>query len=364
MRVEVFEHLTPETVDGTMAFIGDDEVKAFDGNLRVVSDGRKFAIFIRPCLEGGGLFVGFVQFLAAQHGVQALNGRDDDLCVGIDAVGVKMLDDVSFAEATARAGRVVVLIFLQGLVAEVVAIHQKENAVSASVLEKPPAKGAGSEGLARTGRHLNQGARAIFGERFLQTLNGVDLAITQAIGIEGRHDFKPSSQRVRILQPCVKGLRLMEREHTARTRVWIARVLEECLVAGGLVVEDELICPTSKMLRQLFLVLRGLVCNAAKRDACLLRLDDSGGFATYEEQVITWAIGEGELSDGHSFGCVAIECVFVLQDPARRHEQFIDLFSGKLFGRCRCQGALLSQFALKKLSQSPNAFAVWSMQSI
>jgi hypothetical protein len=36
--VEVFEHLPPEPVDGAMAFVGDNEVKHFDGNGGIVGN--------------------------------------------------------------------------------------------------------------------------------------------------------------------------------------------------------------------------------------------------------------------------------------------------------------------------------------
>ena len=37
--VEVFQHLTPEVVDGAVALVGDDEVEGLDGDGGVVGDG-------------------------------------------------------------------------------------------------------------------------------------------------------------------------------------------------------------------------------------------------------------------------------------------------------------------------------------
>jgi hypothetical protein len=42
MGVEIFQHLTPEMVNGAVAFVGDDDVKGLDGNRRVVFDGLHF----------------------------------------------------------------------------------------------------------------------------------------------------------------------------------------------------------------------------------------------------------------------------------------------------------------------------------
>ena len=37
--VEIFQHLRPEVVDGAVAFVGDDDVEGFDGDVGVVFDG-------------------------------------------------------------------------------------------------------------------------------------------------------------------------------------------------------------------------------------------------------------------------------------------------------------------------------------
>ena len=37
-RIEVFEHLPPDVVDGAVAFVDDDDVEGLDGNGRVVDE--------------------------------------------------------------------------------------------------------------------------------------------------------------------------------------------------------------------------------------------------------------------------------------------------------------------------------------
>ena len=125
-------------------------------------------------------FVRLVQLLAAQHGVEALDGGDDDLGVGVDAVAVQVLDDVGLHELAAGAGRLVVLVLLQRLVAEVVAVDQEQDAPGLGVLEQAPTERAGGEGLARARGHLDQRARVVVRERGFQAVDGVDLAVAQA----------------------------------------------------------------------------------------------------------------------------------------------------------------------------------------
>ena len=43
--IEVFEHLAPEVVDGAVAFVDDDYIELFDGDVGVVADGPWFFIY-------------------------------------------------------------------------------------------------------------------------------------------------------------------------------------------------------------------------------------------------------------------------------------------------------------------------------
>jgi len=84
--VEVFEHLAPEIIDGTVALVGDDEVVLLNGETWVVFDVE--LLRLRRALSpaplphagegfqgGGGFKTGdfvqvFSQLLTAQHGVK------------------------------------------------------------------------------------------------------------------------------------------------------------------------------------------------------------------------------------------------------------------------------------------------------
>ena len=81
--VEVVEHLLPQVVDAAVALVDDDEVEVFDRHGRVVAD--------ELCLLRGLLhfvqrdvFGGFVDRLAAEDGVHALDGADAHLRVRVD----------------------------------------------------------------------------------------------------------------------------------------------------------------------------------------------------------------------------------------------------------------------------------------
>jgi hypothetical protein len=245
---------------------------------------------------------------------------------------VQVLDDVGLHEPATGARRIVVLVFLQCLVAEVVPVDQEQDATGPGVLEQAPAEGAGGEGLACTGGHLDQGAGLVLGQRRFQAGNGIDLTIAQAIGVQRRHVLQALAQGVRFLEPGVQGLRLVEGEQATGARVRIAGVAKQGLVAGGFIVEDQVIGPTREMLRQLHHVFGGLLGNAAEGHACLLGLDDAGRLAADEQQVVAGAIGQRELAHGHAFAGVAVEVGVVLDDPARCGEQGVDLLSGALFG--------------------------------
>jgi len=58
--IEVFEHLTPEVVDGAVAFVDDDDIELFDGDVGVVADGPGLFVDGAAFYFKAGVFVGFV----------------------------------------------------------------------------------------------------------------------------------------------------------------------------------------------------------------------------------------------------------------------------------------------------------------
>src|SRR5207302_810497 len=134
--VEVFEHLTPEIVDGAVAFIGDDEVEGLDRDVRVVDDRRRlFPKRLAELVAGAFVDLG-VDLFAAQHGVKALDGGDADAADAVELCALQVLDVVKLGELAAVVGRDELLEFFQGLVAEVAAVDEEEDAARTSELDE------------------------------------------------------------------------------------------------------------------------------------------------------------------------------------------------------------------------------------
>ncbi|OQB89789.1 MAG: hypothetical protein BWX84_02255 [Verrucomicrobia bacterium ADurb.Bin118] len=188
--VEVFEHLPPEIVDRAVTFIGDDEVERFDGNLRVVF------YFARPVIGDGKFKAGFlvnilVQFLAAQDRIKTLDGANRHAGHGIQLVGSEVLDVIQLGELAPGIRRDELLKLGERLPAKVGAVHEKQNALCARMLDQPVRERASRVSLAGAGGHLDQRARVALGERFLQIRDGFDLTGPHAGRIEWvplRHD--------------------------------------------------------------------------------------------------------------------------------------------------------------------------------
>ena len=173
--VEVFEHLAPEIVDGAVAFIGDDEVEGLDRDVRVVNDRRRlFPKRLAELVAGAFVDLG-VDLFAAQHGVKALDGGDADAADAVELRGLQVLDVVKLGELAAVVGRDELLEFFQGLVAEVAAVDEEEDAARAGELDEAVNEVDGGVGLAAAGGHLDEGAAFVGGERFLQIADGFDL---------------------------------------------------------------------------------------------------------------------------------------------------------------------------------------------
>src|SRR5436309_3007702 len=110
-----------------------------------------------------------------QHGVKALDGGDADAADAVELRGLQVLDVVKLGELAAVVGRNELLEFFQGLVAEVAAVDEEEDAARAGELDEAVNGVDGGVGLAAAGGHLDEGAAFVGGERFLQIADGFDL---------------------------------------------------------------------------------------------------------------------------------------------------------------------------------------------
>src|SRR5205814_3451664 len=175
--VEVFEYLAPKIVDGAMAFVGDDEVEGLDGDVRVVNDRRRlFPKRLAELVAGAFVDLG-VNLFAAEHGVKALDGGDADAADAVELRGLEVLDVVKLGELAAVVGCDELLVPQwrdQGLVAEVAAVDEEEDAVRAGELDEAVNEVDGGVGLAAAGGHLDEGAAFVGGEGTLEVSDGFD----------------------------------------------------------------------------------------------------------------------------------------------------------------------------------------------
>ena len=86
-----------------------------------------------------------------------------------------MLDVVKLGELAAVVGRDELLEFFQGLVAEIAAVDEEEDATRAGELDEAVNEVDGGVGLAAAGSHLDEGPAFVGGEGALEVADGFDL---------------------------------------------------------------------------------------------------------------------------------------------------------------------------------------------
>src|SRR5438093_1999231 len=89
--------------------------------------------------------------------------------------GLQVLDVVKLGELAAVVGCDELLEFFQGLVAEVAAVDEEEDAARAGELDEAVNEVDGGVCLAAAGGHLDEGAAFVGGEGFLEVADGFDL---------------------------------------------------------------------------------------------------------------------------------------------------------------------------------------------
>ncbi len=111
------------------------------------------------------------------------------------AVRGEVLDVVELGELAAGIGRDELLKLGEGLPAEIGAVDEEEDVARAGVFDEAIGEGAGGEGLARAGGHLDEGARLRFGEGLFEAGDGFDLAVAHVRrrrGMLERHLGEPA----------------------------------------------------------------------------------------------------------------------------------------------------------------------------
>src|SRR5215472_19156245 len=126
---------------------------------------------IAPC----GVSVSIPKNQKTQHGVEALDGGDADAADLVELRRFQVLDVVKLGELAAVVGRDELLEFFQGLVAEIAAVDEEEDAPRAGELDEAVNEIDGGVGLAAASGHLNEGAAFVGGEGFLEIADRFDL---------------------------------------------------------------------------------------------------------------------------------------------------------------------------------------------
>ena len=332
--IEVFEHLSPEAVNGAVTFVRNDEVEGLNRDGGVVGHVFRAAIGGRNLVAGQFVEVR-IEVLAAQNRIEALDGADGDASDGVEGVGGEMLDVVNLGELASGVGGNELLELGHGLASEIGAIHEKENALRTGVLDDPVSETARGVGLASSGGHLDQRAQMGGGEGFLKIRDALELTAPevprrQRIG-EG-HDRKPLAQGVGPGEPCREGFRTVKRKHAAGPWFGIAFIAEEGFNAGGFVEERQRAERDGlNELGQVLGVVAGLLGDAREQRAFFLGLGDADRLPIQEQEVITCAGFERRFTQRDATPGGGIELLVILNDPARRDQLRVDLLAGELF---------------------------------
>ena len=126
---------------------------------------------IAPC----GVSVSIPKKYRTQDGVKALDGGDADAADLVELRRFQVLDVVKLGELAAVVGRDELLEFFQGLVAEIAAVDEEEDATRAGELDEAVNEVDGGVGLAAAGSHLDECAVFLGGEGALEIADGFDL---------------------------------------------------------------------------------------------------------------------------------------------------------------------------------------------
>src|SRR5262249_45486234 len=164
--------------------------------------------------------------VALQHGIEALNGGDDDLGGRVDRIGLEALNRIERRELPGIVGRGEIGELVFGLLAEVGTVHEEQNAFRSAELEQAISGVDGSEGLAGTGSHLDEGAGTGCGEGCVETAYGLFLDLPKTGSIYRRQLLEAGAELTGLLQPRSEGFRAWKTEDLPASRLGVEPVGE------------------------------------------------------------------------------------------------------------------------------------------
>ena len=113
-----------------------------------------------------------------------------------------------------------------GLLAEVAAVHQEQDAFGAGELEQAIGDVDGREGFAGAGGHLDEGAEVGVGKGILEVADGGALDFPKSGVVEGRQALEARAQLVGLREPFGEGFGAEETEDLATAGLRVEAVGE------------------------------------------------------------------------------------------------------------------------------------------
>jgi hypothetical protein len=300
-----------------VAFVRDDEIERLDGDGGIVNDFARTTIGSGE-FESGDFIDIFIEFLAAEHRVEALDGADRDASDIVELVGSEMLDVVELGELSTRVGSDELVELTFGLATEIRAIYKKENAFGASVLDETINERARGVGLARAGGHLDKRTRTIRGEGFFKVLDRFRLATAHPLlrqRMRKGHCGKSPAESVRLSKPVAERFGAMEREDAAGAGLGVSPVPGEGFNTSGFVGEGKRAFDREEI-GKIVAIMAGLLRDSREWSSFFLRFDDTDGIAIDEEEVIGSADFQWDLGQSNSPRDSGVEIFVALNDPA------------------------------------------------
>jgi hypothetical protein len=192
------------------------------------------------------------------------------------------------------------------------------------MLEQPMAEHASSVGLAGAGRHLDQRARVIGGERSLEICDGVDLAFAQTLGQQRRHRLQMPAGCHRVGEPAPQRVGTVKEEHAARPRRRVGMIAKQDLGAGRDIFKADLPAAADEMPGDAAHVARGLVREPGEGRAFRFRFDDSAQGSADKKGVVDRARSRRELAQSDTDPGAAIHLLARLHQPAGLGQLAVD----------------------------------------
>ena len=284
-------------------------------------------------LEHRLFFVIFLEVLfALEHGEESLNRSDAHLRGRVDRVLSETLDVELFGEFIVRVRALILLVFVKRLLPQIVPVDEKENPLRLRVLDQPVRKRARSAGLAAPGRHLNEGSRAVVGERLFKSLDRVHLDSPKSGCNELRH--VPEIRPQLVVSKCDETMEFLgsvETEDFTAAGMGIEAVRELRDDAGRFVSKRQRETEVWELVWNTARVLGRLRLHTGERVTCGLRFDHTDGLRLDVEEIISEAAFEREFANSDPAPRREIHLGVVLDVPTAVRELAINLVPGFFF---------------------------------